>query len=101
MTESQKKELAEWMGWTIFKGEGVPGDHFGFDPNGYDGIDSEEWNPDTDHTQFAEVWKQLGQTKRERIEDMVVQITEESFSMNLLFNLPEVMYAVLTELGIK
>jgi len=87
MEPEDKKMLAEWMGWT-FNGYQFLGEM----PNG--GIHEMNWNPDTDHKQFAEVWNKLTEFQRHTV---LGGFGTYYLAFNeCLNNLPKVMEAVLT-----
>ena len=99
MDIEEKKFLAEWMGWRIeYHGGGEVIDC----PQGrIPGIMSfREWNPDTDHKQFAEVWNEMCDVQQGMVERLVEKKVKLSgltidFVSELLNDLPKVMDAVL------
>ena len=106
MKLKDKKFLAEWMGFKTRPSE----DSFEifFDDRALFLNDDYRnrwiwelhWNPDTDHKQFAEVWIKLSYDQKISVKNTMVTPTQNysptvMFADRIIFDLPEVMVAVL------
>ncbi len=112
MKLEDKKRLVEWMGWDVFEHEE---EHEGFsEPTGEDCIWKndgffcflKEWNPDTNHEQFKEVWNKLTIGMKEHIcrsleIDRKFDYVEIGLAELILNDLPKVMDAVMEIIKIE
>lgn len=100
-----KKKLAEWMGWDINNHPNVkkyPSFFKNWDDktktDGFMLFLNMDWNPDTDHKQFTEVWNKITVADKRVLYD---DSDPTEFSINMLLNdLSGVMEIVLEVLGI-
>jgi hypothetical protein len=103
MKLEDKKFLAEWMGWQTFCTLGPVAKSMEEIKHGEDWevmFSNSDWNPDTDHQQFAEVWNRLDDRQRYDVIDMHLRMNRDGvrFISEVLNNLPAVMDAVLEAL---
>ncbi|MCP3683887.1 MAG: hypothetical protein GY861_14485 [bacterium] len=104
MNIEDKKFLAEWMGWrVVYKRD--PWRETGFEvferntDFGTAELQFNEFRPDTDHKQFAEVWEKLPVPEREYWEKMQWS-GYTGFGEKLLKDLPDVLDKIIERLKI-
>ncbi len=99
MKVTDKKFLAEWMGWEyIPESDCVPCQ---LRPNNFKHIPFHEWRPDVNHEQFTEVWNKLRTLQKCRVGMKVcgsLSNLRTAFVGVVLNNLQVVMSAVLVVL---
>jgi len=97
MNLEQKKKLAEFMGWKF--GEYPHSEIFIWKNKNQSTLLIAEWNPDTNHVQFAEVWNKLEESQQEEVMFLGAD-SSKKWTSTLLNDLPKVMEAVLEILEI-
>ena len=73
MTETEKKELSEWMGWKFVDAGWGPG--WFFDKPGGTSVLFSEWKPDTNPEQFLEVLDHMTEKEIEAVTEIIFNNT--------------------------